>query len=172
MNLSLYEIDEKINALLDEAVDPETGELRPEFEQEFDLLQMAREEKIRNYALVIKSKNVLVEGAKKEIERLRKIIDSEKKQVDFLKNRLAEALEYKPIKTPEFKVSFRKSESVEQELPQIDQPTAASLNKIIPGAIKEVVKYVPVKAVIKNALKDGHRVDGFVLVEKLNISVK
>lgn len=152
---SLYEIDEKITAL----VDPETGEL---FDAEaFDQLLMDREKKIENIALFYK--NVLSDATayKNEKDSFEKKIKQAENTAQALKGLLKYALGGEKFKTSRVTVSYRKSEQVVCE--DITKVSDEYLSYKEPELKKKT---------IKEAIKSGTEVAGCQLVEMSNIQIK
>lgn len=157
--MTLFEIDKAI-ADFEWEIDPETGEvLNP---HGLDDLQMERNQKCENIALLIKNK----EAEMNAVAEQEKTFASRKKslgnEIDRLKDYLAYALGGEKFKTDRVVVSYRKSESV-----KIDDDYA------IPDKWCELsVLKKPNKKLIKDALKKGEHIAGAELIEKTNISVK
>lgn len=105
--MTLYEINQ---ALLD-LVDPETGELA-DFEV-YEQLQLAREEKVENTALLIK--NLLAEA--KMIEEEEKKLNARRRAAENKASRLKEylinTLEGEQFSSPRVAIGFRKSAALE-----------------------------------------------------------
>lgn len=157
--MTLFEIDKAI-ADFEMDIDPETGEVL-NFD-ELDELQMAREQKCENIALLIKNK----EAEKTAVGEQKKIFADRERvignEIDRLKEYLAYALGGEKFKTDKVAVSYRKSESV-----KIDDDYA------IPDKWCELsVLKKPNKKLIKEALKKGEHIAGAELIEKQNISIK
>lgn len=91
--MTLYEIDSALEAALEKAFDPETGELIDEaaFEQT-EALQLARDAKIENVALWIKNLNSDAEALKAEKEAFAAREKAAKNKAESLKRWLAFAL--------------------------------------------------------------------------------
>lgn len=158
--MTLFEIDKAIEEFFEENIDPETGELL-NIEQ-LDDLQMAREQKCENVALLIKNK----EAEKNAVAEQEKVFANRKKtlgnEIDRLKNYLGYALQGEKFSTPRVAVSFRKSESV-----------LVKDKYLIPDSYMNLsVVREPNKTAIKNALKRGETVMGVELVEKNNVQIK
>lgn len=158
--MTLFEIDKAIEEFFEENIDPETGELL-NIEQ-LDDLQMAREQKCENVALLIKNK----EAEKNAVAEQEKVFANRKKtlgnEIDRLKNYLGYALDGEKFSTPKVAVSFRKSESV-----------LVKDEYLIPDEYCDfTVLRKPNKKNIKDALKHGKELMGVELVEKQNVSVK
>lgn len=158
--MTLFEIDKAIEAFFEENVDPETGELL-NIEQ-LDELNLARDQKCENIALLIKNKEAekfAVDEQKKVFEQRGKVLGNE---IDRLKNYLGYALQGEKFSTPRVAVSFRRSESV-----------LIKNENLIPDEYCEfTTTRTPNKKTIKGALKDGKEIMGVELVEKQNVNVK
>ena len=157
--MTLFEIDKAI-AEFEWDIDPETGEVLNPYG--LDDLQMAREQKCENIALLIKNK----EAEKTAVAEQEKVFTNRKKslgnEIDRLKNYLGYALQGEKFSTPKVAVSFRKSESV-----------LVKDEYLVPDKYCEFTMVrKPNKTNIKDALKKGEEIMGVELVEKQNISVK
>ena len=158
--MTLFDIDKAIETFFEENVDSETGELLNI--DQLDELQMAREQKCENIALLIKNKvaerNAVAEQEKAFASR-KKSLDNE---IDRLKDYLGYALGGEKFSTPKVAVSFRKSESVN-----------ITDEYLIPDEYCNIsVVRKPDKNVIKDAIKDGKKLMGVEIVEKQNVIVK
>lgn len=157
--MTLFEIDKAI-AEFEWDIDPETGEVLNPYG--LDDLQMAREQKCENIALLIKNK----EAEKTAVTEQEKIFADRKKslgnEIDRLKNYLGYALGGEKFSTPRVAVSFRKSESV-----------LIKNENLIPDEYCEfTTTRKPNKKTIKDALKEGKELMGVELLEKQNIQIK
>lgn len=106
--MKLYEIDQKIQALVDGAVDEETGEVVIDLE-ELEALQMERENKLEGIALVIKNLTADADAIRAEEKKLsdrRKVMEN---KVERLKGWLAFALNGEKLTTPRVSVSVGKA---------------------------------------------------------------
>jgi hypothetical protein len=162
----LYDIDQRIDELVANSIDPETGELNIDPEQ-WNALQMERAEKVENIALFMKDVAADADKLKHEIDALTERYRAAQKQAESLKNYLAFALNGEPFKTPRVACSWRQSESVEIEP-----------DDFLPWAKEYATEFLrfkdpePDKAAIKAALKAGEYVEGAELVKKSNLTVK
>ena len=154
--MTLYQINEAILNL----VDMETGEIADA--EAFDALTMQKEEKLENVALWIK--NLMADAAafKAEKEIFAEREKAALKKAESLKNYLTYALDGQKFSTTKCAVSFRKSERVE-----------ITDESLIP-ATYFIAKHTlePDKKFIKEVLKKGVEIEGAVLTENLNISIK
>ena len=157
--MTLFEIDKAI-ADFEWEIDEETGEvLNP---HGLDDLQMARDEKCENIALLIKNK----EAEQKAVAEQEKTYSDRKKtlgnEIQRLKDYLSYALQGEKFSTPKVVISYRKSESV-----NIPDDTIVADEYCNFSTLRK-----PDKTAIKNALKRGEEVHGAELVVKSNILVK
>lgn len=151
----LYEINERITALVDE----ETGEIS-DFEA-FDRLQIERNEKLENIALWIKNLKADAEMYKSEKQAFEEKQRRAERRAEGLKNYLSEFLSGEKFKTARVECSFRRSESV--SVTDISQLASEYLRYADPTADKTA---------IKTAIKSGKEVTGAELVSKLSLCIK
>lgn len=166
--MTLYEIDSALEAALEKAFDPETGELIDEaaFEQT-EALQLARDAKIENVALWIKNLNSDAEALKAEKEAFAAREKAAKNKAESLKRWLAFALAGEKFKTDRVAISYRTSEAVE-----IDDPANAYELMTINDAFVKLPAPEINKTAIKAALKEGAELPGVHLVQRSNIQIK
>lgn len=106
--MKLYEIDQKIQAILDGAeVDAETGELLLDTE-ELEALQMEREAKLEGVALAIKNLSAEAAAIREEEKKLAERRKVTENKVERLKGWLAWALDGGKLSTPRVSVSVGK----------------------------------------------------------------
>lgn len=152
---SLYEIDQRILALVDE----ETGEIT-DFEQ-LDKLQLERDAKIENIALWIKNLKSDEESYKAEKQAFEDRQRQAKQKRESLEHYLSEALNGEKFKTAKVECSFRRSQRVEVE--------------DISSLPDEFLKYKDPEAdktAIKEAIKEGREVAGARVVIALNLQIR
>ena len=101
-----------INELYNQCVDPETGEMTEDFEQRLELLLRELDENKDDAINTIKSKQVLIEARKKEIERLQKANASDERTIANIKEALAAVLEEQKYKSTVGSVSYRHSRAI------------------------------------------------------------
>ena len=159
--MTLYEIDQKIEAAITNAVDEETGEITEDFAM-LDELQIEREQKIENSGLYIKNLTAEIESLKAEEKALYERRKSKEKRAEWLKSYLAYSLAGAKFETPKLALSFRKSIVVD----------VADVDKL-PEEFKRVKTTIDAdKTALKEALKAGALIDGATLVEKQNLQIK
>ena len=152
---SLYDIDNAILAL----IDPDTGEIT-DFEA-FEQLQLDREQKLENAALLIKNCEADIAAYKAEQAEFDKKIERTKRTLESVKRFLSQALNGEKFKTSKVSCSWRNTPSVE-----IEDVT------LIPEEFLRTKVAEPNKEAIKKALKAGFDVCGAKLVTKQSMSVK
>lgn len=152
--MTIFEIDEQLRNCIDE----ETGEF---FEDKFNELTMAREQKIEGMCLLIKEKLAMALAITEEINTLKTREERLEKECDRIKELIGYCLNGEKFETSKVKCSWRKSESVN-----------ISDESIIPqDYIKTKITTTPDKTAIKAAIKEGTIIPGAELVEKLNLKV-
>lgn len=157
--MTLFEIDKAI-ADFEWEIDPETGEVLNPYG--LDELQMARDEKCENIALLIKNK----EAEQNAVAEQEKIFGNRKKvlgnEIQRLKDYLTYALDGQKFSTPRVVVGFRKSESVH-----------ITDEYLVPDEYCNfTVVRKPDKTRIKDALKKDKTIMGTELVEKQSAQIK
>lgn len=162
--MNIFELTAEYKEIIN-SYDPETGEITEEAIQKLNDSGLAIEEKSVNTAKVIQMYTDNEESVDKEIERLKNI----KKSIGRNKQRLKDNIKYcmdetgiQKIETDLYKISFRKSESVEV----YDEALIA------PEYIKETTKTAPDKTAIKKALKEGLDIQGAKLIQSNNLQIK
>ena len=158
--MTIYDIDSAIAAL----VDPETGELG-DYEA-FQKLQLAREAKIENLALLYKETKATAEAIKAETEKLiqrRRVLENNARR---MQDYLAQALGGEKFASPRCAVNYRKSEATETDPEFTDW---ARENR--PELLIEQQPKVDT-AQLKRELKDGLVCDHARLVERQNVQVR
>lgn len=155
---NLYEIDRQIQEVIDNA-DPETGEIDIDA---LDRLKIERASFLEQIALSVKNDAAEEEMYKAEEKNIHDKMIRARNRKERTKAYLKEILNGEKIKTAKVTVSYRKSESVEVDdvfrLPNIYVRT-----KTVEEADKTK---------IKEALKNGEKIDGARLIKNINMSVK
>lgn len=153
---SLYEINEQIL----NCIDLETGEIVNT--DQFDTLQIERNDKLENVALWYK--NLLSEANQFKIE---KDLFAEKqkraeKKAESLKNYLDSSLKGSKFGTVKVDISYRKSTSV----------NILDMDKLPEEYKKSITTVSADKVELGKALKSGTVIDGAEIVESNNIQIK
>jgi len=160
--MNLYEITQEAQYL---AALLETEELTPELEAELLINQEQLQSKGINYAKVIANYQSESDAIDAEIKRLKAMKESRDKKVTWLTESLKKAMlvsGIEKIESPLFKISLRRSEAVEVEIPE-SLPVDWQVKKVTITADK---------VAIKKAIKEGYSITGARLVENFNLSIK
>lgn len=159
--MKLYEIKQEILELINDDdfnMDDESNILK------LQDLKIEREEKISNIARYIKSLEAEAEMIKTEAKKQNDRAKSKENKAEWLRKYLsANYIFESPFEDQYCKVSFRKSESVDvfkgvDELPDI--------------YVRTKITKEPDKTAIKDAIKNGEKIDFAVIVEKKIIQIK
>jgi hypothetical protein len=160
--MNLYQITQEAQQL---AALLETEELTPELEAELLINQEQLQSKGINYAKVIANYQSESDAIDAEIKRLKAMKESRDKKVTWLTESLKKAMlisGIEKIESPLFKISLRRSEAVEVEIPEA-LPVDWQVKKVTITADK---------VAIKKAIKEGYSITGARLVENFNLSIK
>ena len=160
--MKLYEIDNAIDELIRNSVDPETGEIIDITEQ-LDALQMDREAKIENIGLLIKNMTAEAAAIRNEEKALADRRRAEENHVERLKNYLMASLGGEKFSTAKLAISYRKSTAVyiEDEVEFLrEHPEYARIKTELD------------KSSVKDALKNGESVTGAALEERNSMIVR
>ena len=143
----------------------ETEEFTPELEQLLVINQEQLQVKAGNYAKVIANIQSDADAIDTEIKRLKSMKDSKDRAITRLKDAVREAMlvsNIDKIESPLFKLSLRRSESVEVDIVEA-----------FPGAFLNVKNVVTAdKVAIKEAIKRGENVFGARIIENFNLQIK
>lgn len=168
--MNLYEIDRQIQELIENSVDPETGELTLD-PAALDALQMEREAKIENLACYVKNLTADAKSIKAEEQALSERRKAAENKAERLKRYLSDALAGEKFSTPRVAINWRNTTSV-----QLDEEVflASEANKQLCKEIINLISYEPKisKTAIKYAIATGHTVDGAELVSNMSMSIK
>ena len=163
---SLYELDQAVLTVLDNGLifDEETGEILWD-EDNFNQLEVERNDKLEAVALYVKSLDADAAAIKAEEKKLADRRSIKERKAERLRSYLTFSMQTfgdTKIETPRVALSFRKSESVEI--------TDASYLPRVFCKIEE--KITPDKKAIKQALKAGETINGAELVTRQNLQIK
>lgn len=153
---SLYEINEQLL----NCIDTETGEIL-DIEQ-FDSLQLERNEKLENVALWYKNLQSEAIAYKAEKDIFAEKQKRAEKKAESLKLYLDSSLKGNKFGTVKVDISYRKSTSV----------NVLDIDALPKSYRKEVTTVSADKTAIAKALKVGEAVTGAELVESNNIQIK
>ena len=168
MGMSLYEIDTRIQAIIDNmfATVDENGEISEDIDlSELEALQEARQVKLENIALYIKNLAVEASAIKEEENTLkdrRKRLESKCERLEGILINAMKQDGNKKITSPRFEAVLRDNKKTEIR--------DASL---IPEEFLNVkVEKTPDKTAIKKAIEAGQDVAGAELIINTTISIK
>ena len=168
MGMSLYEIDTRIQAIIENmfATVDENGEISEEIDlSELEELQEARQVKLENIALYIKNLAVEASAIKEEENTLKERRKRLESKCERLEGILINAMKQdgnKKITSPRFEAVLRDNKKTEIR--------DASL---IPEEFLNVkVEKTPDKTAIKKAIEAGQEVAGAELIINTTISIK
>lgn len=162
--MKLYEIDEAI-ANFDYEIDEETGEILNM--DELDKLNMSREQKVENIAILYKNGKAETDALIEERNRLDARIQRSKNRDTSLFNYLKFALRGESFSTTKCECTFRPSESI--EIPD---------DYLVPDKFCELtITRKPVKSNIKKYLKglseeEAEKIEWARIEKHQNLSVK
>lgn len=161
---SLYELDQAVLTVLDGGLvyDAESGEIYWD-EDNFDQLEIERNDKMESVALYIKSLDAEASAIRAEEKALADRRSIKERKAERLRDYLTRSMENfgdTKLETPRVALSFRKSESVE----------IADESLLPPCYCK--TKVTPDKTAIKKAIKAGEVINGASLVERQNLQIK
>ena len=160
--MKLFEIDQNLRELWSKIAEQE-GEVLPEDEKALEELELAKDDKLKGYGIIIRELDNNIAECKAETDRIKTISDRLKSRREWLINRLKYFMQSQGIpkfESIEVNIAFRKSKSLE-----IDE------NANLPKEFIRI-KEEPDKKAITDFIKNGGTVDGCQLVEKENIQVK
>lgn len=164
--MTLYEIDRSLKELLDNSVDPETGELVVN-EAELNALNLERDLKIENICLYVKDYQALadaLEAEKNNIkERLRKINEKIKFFTEYVQNSLAG----EKFETAKVKISYHKSKAVVLDDEFINW--AKEQGKVY---LTSEETYTANKTAIGAVLKAGGKIPHAMIEERTSMKIK
>ena len=175
MDNNLYAITTEmaqVEKAIYDTLDPETGEVNGDLTQIYKDLQIAQEEKLKGYVYVSIKIDNTDELIDKEIDRLKKIKEKNKKVRERIFQALTDNLEVgKKYDLGLHQIAWRKSEAVEIEDEEafIRECYEEEASK---RYVKEVITRKLDKTLIKQAIKDGRTFENAKLVERNNLQVK
>ena len=161
--MTLYEIDNAVNSVIENGfkVDEETGEVLFTAD-DIEQLQLDRQAKIENIALYIKNTVSFANDIDTEIKTLTERKKAAERKAESLKSYLAFILNGEKFKTAKCAISYRKSERVE----------VANVETLPDEYIRFELKKTANKDSIKRALKEGVKIEGCTIDERINMTIK
>jgi hypothetical protein len=175
MNWEIYNVNEKIDYLLNKYLDPSTGEIAPEAVTQIEELGLQRSDLIRNLALAVKRNDMYIAGMKEEKKRLDSRIASAERSSDWLmvqvKNNITEG---ETIKEDQFELKWTTSTTLIVD--DFDRnPEKDYKDKTYKKFIKKKVAttFEFDKPAIKKFISDTkNRLSGFSISKSKNLRIK
>lgn len=173
--MNLYDIDERLSTLIEEAFDVEDGVIfdnAEELAKRIDEVSLDLDTKIENIGCYIKNLEAEVEAFKKEENNLEARRKQAERKIEGLKRYLngylmacypndSDRAKWK-FKSPKVVLGYRKSSSV--EVPDIE--------KLDKKYLKLTTKVDPDKKAIGDAIKSGEEVKGAFIKQNINLNIK
>lgn len=156
--MKLYELNQALRDFVLE-IDEETGEILNG--DALDALQIEREEKMENIALMIKDLTAEAAAIKQEAQNLTKRQKTAENKAAWLKGYLQESLAGEKLKTPRVAISYGTSKRAEIEN-----------EDLIPAEFLEAQAPKIKKSEILAALKEGREVPGAYLKETTSLRIR
>ena len=160
--MRLYDIDVNLRALWTKIAEQE-GEITEEDMQMLNELEIAKNDKLEGYGVIIREMKSEIDECDAEMKRIKEIADRKKNAMERLKKSLQEFMignEIDKLESVKVKLSFRKSQSLEIEE-----------DAIIPEDLMRIKKE-PDKTAIKDFIVNGGELQGVHLLDKKNIQIK
>ena len=165
--MTLYKIDSRLKELMDNAIDPETGELIAD-PVEWESLQMAWDKKVENTAVYIKDLRADALKLKAEEENLVKRRKGLERKADWLESNLENRLQGQPFETPKCSIKFRKNqESVKYTSEADAMAWATEYHQDLINFGKPTLS----KMGIKKLLQEGTEIPGAELVRTVSMKI-
>lgn len=153
MDYKLFNVNEKIEALLEQYMDIETGEISPEAEESLNKLGEERTAMIEAIALSIKNNQAVIGAMETEQDNLQKRINRKKSSTDWLTRFLKRSInEGEKFSTPQFEIKWTTSNRLE-----IDEITAMPENFVKDKAFKKFINVNTTYKWDKKALTELHK---------------
>lgn len=158
--MNLFNIKQEYLTIAQELAE---GELTPQLEEALKITENNLQDKAINYGYVIKTFESECDILDNEIKRLQALKKARANAIDKLKDNISEAMQLfgiTEVKAPTFKLSFRKSESIECD--EVVSEEYCNIKTTI----------TPDKVAIKQAIKEGKEVLGARLIINQNLQIK
>ncbi len=166
--MRLYDINEELRKLWDKVMSQD-GELTEEDIKALEELNLAKDEKIKGYGVIIRELETEIGCLRAESKRLKELTEKKEKRCEWLANRLKDFMLGNGINkfdSVEVNISFRKSYTVmgaEEDLKN------GTLSKTF---INQTIIEKPDKTAIKDYLKDGGTLKGCYIGVEEHIQIK
>lgn len=163
--MTLYDIDNRIEQLISDSIDEETGELLLNMD-DLEALNAERELKIENLALYIKNLRAEASAIRDEEKALAARRKSTESIADRIEKALSISLSGNKFQTARVSVSFRSSTAVE-----IGESFVSWASENMPDLLRYKEPEADKKA-IGEALKKGVEIPGANLVNRTSMIIK
>ena len=162
--MTLFDIEKTIQNVLENCIDPETGEVvDEELLVQYDSLRMAKEEKAENICCFIKNLEAEANATAEEANKMAARAKSAKSKAAHLRNYLQFCLNGEKLSTPRAAVTYRRSQQVKAE------PEAW---RFLPEKYLHIKQPEVNKVEVGKALKAGEMVPGCKLVDNVSMIIK
>ena len=161
---NLYQVNEAIETAFNLAVDPETGEVNEDQLVLLEMLEMERDKKIENIALLIKNLKADAAALKAEKDAFAKRQKQTENKVNSLMNYLESALNGEKFSTDKCAISWRRSSKIVLN-------EGCTIYDIDTHFLRMSEPELD-KVAIKAALKDGLTVEGVHEEPSLSMTLK
>ncbi len=177
--MRLYEIDEQIEKLIELNVDQETGEISPEVEADLKKLNIEKDRKIENMALIVKLAKIDSDIISKEIKRLQSMKNSLSNKQLYLRNAIKDILAGQKFKTHRVNIYYTSRQELVIDYEGLnekinDSKDVATIEdfyeKIDPDLIK-IEKSIK-KTEMKNKIKSGVKLPFVYMESKSSIVIR
>lgn len=165
--MTLYEIDSRLKEMMDNAIDPETGELIAD-PVEWESLQMAWDEKVENTAIFIKDLRADALKLKAEEENLVKRRKRLERKADWLESNLKNRLQGQPFETARCSIKFRKNQ---ESVSYTSEADAMAWATEYAHDLINFGKPTLSKMGIKKLLQEGTEIPGAELVRTVSMKI-
>lgn len=163
--MTIYEIDQEIQRLLDVGIDQETGELLFDSES-LEALQLERDAKVENLALAYKNMQAEAKAIKAEEDALSQRRKAAEAKAERARKYLDYVLAGEKFSTSRVAVSYRKSKKL-----QIEDGFVSWATEHAPDYLRYKDPEAD-KTKITEAIKNGSVIPGAMLVESHTMTIK
>lgn len=160
--MNLYEIDARIQKILDTAINLETGEVDETLWAELEELEVKKVDKIEAVLLYRRGVEADIESIGKEISRLQGIKEGLSNKSERLKKYAQDSLQGKKLKTTKISVWYKTNESVE---------FTGNIENLPECCVRRKEPEVN-KAELKKLLDSGKKIDGARLAESVSMVIR
>ena len=165
--MKLWEVSDKIEVILAECVDRETGEIEPEAEKQLDDLQLERRKLVFEIARYIKGEHAEAFAILNEADKLVKRAKSHRSRAMWLEAYLEKHVHAEEkYEDPTVKVHWKQSTAVKLEWPEEMDHAHVDPSYLRVKEIRSVDKAKALKV-----LREGTRIRGLVLEKRSRLKI-